>query len=66
MPTAIENMVEAAKQKLIGVGAAAALPGAAITDFGANIGKAMPKLGLGAVGALTGMNAPKTPEYKLG
>jgi hypothetical protein len=59
MPTMIENMKEIAKQKLLGIGAAMAVPGAIATDVAKNTAKAIPNLALGAVGAMTGLEAPK-------
>ena len=63
MPTAIENMIEFAKQKISGAMAGSALPGAAIIDLGANAVKAVPKMGYGVIGAITGMEPPKTADY---
>lgn len=59
MPTMIENMKEIAKQKLLGIGAAMAVPGAIATDVAKNTAKAIPNLVLGAVGTMTGLEAPK-------
>ncbi len=74
----IGAMIESAKNRLMdspvgdimkgaaGIGAtrSAALP-AVLLDTGANAIKAIPKIGLGAIGAITGLEAPKTPDYNM-
>jgi hypothetical protein len=71
-------MIENSKQKIGELGAAGiniakaplgiaagamATPLAAAYDTATNAVKAIPKVGLGAIGALTGLEAPKTPDF---
>jgi hypothetical protein len=73
-------MIENSKQKIAELGGAAGdiakgvaglgvakLIGkpAAVVDMQANVAKAIPKIGLGAVGAITGMEPPRTPDYNM-
>jgi hypothetical protein len=72
----IGAMIETAKNKFMGTGmgsvvrgigeagiGAMATPYAAAIDTASNIVKAVPKVGLGAIGAVTGLEPPKTPDY---